>query len=128
MRCVLTSAAASGYEEVVARLEQAGAQVAIAEELAEGAASVSEMAARLISDVGIVVAIAGVAETGSILPSDDTLPARLVGMLSDTVYALLPAGAILPGLDELGELLLRLTAEGRRYLSLVTGPSRTADI
>jgi len=41
---------------------------------------------------------------------------------------LLPATAIVPSLDEVAPLLAELDQAGHRYISLVTGPSRTADI
>jgi L-lactate dehydrogenase complex protein LldG len=86
------------------------------------------VAAALAGDVGIVLAAAGVAETGSFLSADTSLATRLLGMLADTVYAILPTSSILPTLDEMGALLSQLSTQGNRYLSLVTGPSRTADI
>ena len=49
-------------------------------------------------------------------------------MLADSAFAILSANKIVPGLDEIGAILAQLSAEGQRYLSLVTGPSRTADI
>jgi L-lactate dehydrogenase complex protein LldG len=33
-----------------------------------------------------------------------------------------------PTLDEMGRTLSQLSREGTRYVSLITGPSRTADI
>ena len=71
---------------------------------------------------------AGVAETGSVVLADDALTPRLLGMLADLCLILLPAADIMPSLDEVGNLLHELEREGRRYVSLVTGPSRTADI
>ena len=41
---------------------------------------------------------------------------------------MLPAAAIRPGLNEAAALLRELERAGHRYVSLVTGPSRTADI
>ncbi|MDQ3929464.1 MAG: LUD domain-containing protein, partial [Chloroflexota bacterium] len=100
----------------------------LAEELEAQAQGPSDAAARMAGDVGIVLGRAGVAETGSFLSVEETLPARLLGMLADTVYALLPASSIVPSLDEIGRTLSQLTSQGTRYVSLVTGPSRTADI
>jgi L-lactate dehydrogenase complex protein LldG len=75
-----------------------------------------------------VLAQVGIAETGSIVLADDGLAPRLLSMLADVCVALLPASAIVPGLDEAGTLLAGLERAGHRYISLVTGPSRTADI
>lgn len=105
-----------------------GIQLGEAEAVSPQDAGPLQTAARLAGSVGIIAAIAAVAETGSVLPADETLPTRLLGMLADTVFVLLPAGRVLPSLDEMGEMLDRLSREGHRYLSMVTGPSRTADI
>ena len=100
----------------------------VAEELETGAKGPADTASRIAGDIGIVLGQAGVAETGSFLSVEETLPARLLGMLADTVYALLPSHTIVPTLDEMGRTLSQLSHEGTRYVSLITGPSRTADI
>jgi L-lactate dehydrogenase complex protein LldG len=72
-----------------------------------------------------------IAETGSILLADNALAARVVSMLTLTHFALVQASTLYPMLEEAGSALQRLTAPGseqRHYVSLVTGPSRTADI
>ena len=123
-----SAAALSAFPALHSTLLNSGISLRIAEELEYNPEQPSGLAATLAGDVGIIVAVAGVAETGSFLASDETLPTRLLGMLSDTVFALLPASKIVPTLDEMGDILSRMSAEGRRYLSMVTGPSRTADI
>jgi L-lactate dehydrogenase complex protein LldG len=75
-----------------------------------------------------VLAYAGVAETGSVMLADDAVAPRLAGMLADVCVAVLPAPAIVPNLDQAALLLGELDRVGHRYVSLVTGPSRTADI
>ena len=122
-----SSAVLAAFPELRAALQVAEVKLRIAEEVG-GEGSPSDVALALAGEIGIVLATAGVAETGSFLSADTGLPARLLGMLADTVYALLPASSIVPSLDEMGVLLSQLSAEGNRYLSLVTGPSRTADI
>ena len=80
---------------------------------------------------GLSGAELAIAETGSIMLAENALPARVVTMLTLTHFALVPAGALYPMLEDAGNALQRLTASGldqRHYISLVTGPSRTADI
>ena len=80
---------------------------------------------------GLSSAELAIAETGSILLAENALPARVVSMLTLTHFALAQAGTLYPMLEEAGNALQRLTAPGpdqRHYISLVTGPSRTADI
>lgn len=127
-RCTATSQALSRYPELRDALRGLGVDLRLAEELDANAEGPSGTAARMAGDIGVVLGRAGVAETGSFLSVEETLPARLLGMLSDTVYALIPASSIVPTLDEMGRTLSRLSSEGTRYISLITGPSRTADI
>jgi len=80
---------------------------------------------------GLSSAELAIAETGSILLADNALAARVVSMLTLTHFALVQAGTLYPMLEEAGNALQRLSASGpdqRHYISLVTGPSRTADI
>jgi L-lactate dehydrogenase complex protein LldG len=127
-RYTATGVLASTCPNLFEALVSGGLDLRVAEAVSELAHSHSEMASMLAGDIGIVHAAAGVAETGSYLSAESTLPARLLGMLADSVYVILPAETIVAGLDEMGDLLAGLSARGMRYLSLVTGPSRTADI
>lgn len=127
-RYTISHAALSSFPALRDAFNNRGIELRVAEEVEAVASSPSAVAASLAGDTGIILAYAGVAETGSFLSADESLPARFTGMLSDTAYALLPASKIVPTLDEMGSILAQLTAEGKRYLSLVTGPSRTADI
>jgi L-lactate dehydrogenase complex protein LldG len=80
---------------------------------------------------GLSSAELAIAETGSIMLAENALPARVVSMLTLTHFALVQANTLYPMLEEAGSALQRLTAPGpdqRHYISLVTGPSRTADI
>ena len=80
---------------------------------------------------GLSSAELAIAETGSILLAENALPARVVSMLTLTHFALAQADALYPMLEEAGDALQHLTAPGPdqcHYISLVTGPSRTADI
>ena len=80
---------------------------------------------------GLSVAELAIAETGSVLLAENTLEARVVGMLTLTHFVLVSKATLFPMLEDAGKLLLELTKSGtdqRHYISLVTGPSRTADI
>ena len=127
-RYLMTRGVLDEFPHLPGYLVTEGVSMRLAEALAEEAAGTSELAASVAGDVGIVAAIAGVAETGSILGSDETPVARLTGMLADTVFVLLKASNIVPTLDDLAPIMQDLNAQGRYYLSLITGPSRTADI
>ncbi|MCC6674979.1 MAG: LUD domain-containing protein [Thermomicrobiales bacterium] len=79
--------------------------------------------------VGFVLGMHAVAETGSVLLAESTLADRAVGMLSLTCVQIVQTETLLPGLDETGAVLRRLALRPNgAYASLVTGPSRTADI
>lgn len=83
------------------------------------------------ADLGVSTALLGVAETGSVLLGSNVAEHRMVGMLAQTHAVVLPVRAIVGSLGDVALELRRLTAPGQhqlRYCSLVTGPSRTADI
>lgn len=87
----------------------------------------------LQAGIGITRAVAGVAETGSILVHLDDVDGRLLTMLPGIHVAFLHRDAVVDSLEEglllTRYLVLKSHAEGRpSYLSWVTGPSRTADI
>lgn len=79
--------------------------------------------------LGISIALAGIAETGSALMAEATLADRAVGMLPRAQAIVIPSQTLLPSLDEAAPILRALAlAPGRNMVTLVTGPSRTADI
>ena len=79
--------------------------------------------------VGFVLGMHAVAETGSVLLAESTLADRAVGMLTLTSVQIVHTETLLPGLDEVGAVLRRLSLRSHgAHASLVTGPSRTADI
>ena len=80
---------------------------------------------------GLSQAELAVAETGSVLLAENSLAARVVSMLTLTHFVLVRIDDLTAVLDTAGERLQELTRPGpdqRHYVSLVTGPSRTADI
>lgn len=115
------------HPELYNALQEAGLAVTVIED-ARHEKDRSALAVSLAGGVGIVAGRAGVAETGSVLLADDALAPRLLGMLVDVCIIVLPRESIVNDLDEAGALIVEMDRRGHRYLSLVTGPSRTADI
>src|SRR3954471_25023174 len=72
-----TAAVRESYPDLIRALEASGRQVAVAEEMAEGQPSRQDLAAALAGGTGIVLARAGVAETGSLVLADNALAPRL---------------------------------------------------
>jgi L-lactate dehydrogenase complex protein LldG len=75
--------------------------------------------------VGVVRARFGVAETGSVFLSDRELQVNTIAYLAQHLIVLLDPAAILPGI---ADAYLRPDFTEARYVSLMTGPSATADI
>lgn len=75
----------------------------------------------------VVDGLFAVAETGSVavaLPRSE----RGEALLSERLWLLVPANELVPTLDEGLARIEALVREGRPYVTLMTGPSRTADI
>jgi L-lactate utilization protein LutC len=75
----------------------------------------------------IVDGLFAVAETGSVavaLPRAE----RGEALLSERLWLLVPASEVVATLDQALARIDRLVREGRPYVTLMTGPSRTADI
>ncbi|PRR72452.1 Lactate utilization protein C [Moorella humiferrea] len=79
------------------------------------------------ADVGIVEFDYGIAETGTLAMDATALKARLAAMLPLTCVALLRTKRIRANLTEVIEAYLE-RGSWPGYFTLVTGPSRTADI
>ena len=82
-------------------------------------------AAAAAAKVGITDADWMVAQTGTLATAADRVAGRLAAMLPAIHVALVPGDRLVP---DLAALLQRLSPANARYLALVTGPSRTADI
>ena len=82
------------------------------------------------ADLGITGVNYAIAETGTCVIVPTAGASRLVSLLPPVVIALVERGQVLPSLDELFTLRRRDFVNGDlgSYMSLVTGPSRTADI
>lgn len=70
-----------------------------------------------------------IAETGSILMAEETLADRSIGMLVAVQVIVCQTGSLVRSLDDAAPVLRDLAQRpGGAYTTLVTGPSRTADI
>jgi L-lactate dehydrogenase complex protein LldG len=76
-------------------------------------------------DIAVVRARFGVAETGSVFLSDHELQVNTIAYLAQHLIVLLDPAAIVPGI---ADAYLRPDFSEARYVSLMTGPSATADI
>lgn len=76
-------------------------------------------------DVAIVRALLGVAETGSVLLTDDALKVNVLACLAQHLVVLLDPSAIIAGLQD---AYRQPEFADYPYLSFHTGPSATADI
>ena len=74
------------------------------------------------ADVGITMADAAVAETGSLLIRAGEGRARMASLAPPVHLALVPRDRLVPSLDQALEIAAGATSV------LITGPSRTADI
>ncbi len=81
------------------------------------------------ADIGLTVALAGLADSGAILMSSSQSESRSVSLLTAEHVVLLPARCIIPSLLQAAPMLRSLTGEGgTSAVTLVGGPSKTADI
>ena len=79
------------------------------------------------ADVGITSADYALADTGTLVMLASPAEARLISLLPPVYIAVVPAGRVLSGLDELFTILPH-PANDTSSMVLITGPSRTADI
>ena len=79
--------------------------------------------------LGLSLGRLAIAETGSVLLSEPSLEDRSVGMLTLAHATLCPTSGLVASLDDAVPVLRQLAlARGGSFSTLVTGPSRTADI
>jgi L-lactate dehydrogenase complex protein LldG len=79
--------------------------------------------------LGLSMGRLAIAETGSVLLSEASLEDRSVGMLTLAHATICPTAALVASLDDAAPLIRELSlAKGGAFSTLVTGPSRTADI
>ena len=79
--------------------------------------------------LGLSMGHLAIAETGSVLLAEPTLADRSIGMLTLAQATICPTAALVATLDDAAPALRRIAlATGGSFSTLVTGPSRTADI
>ena len=78
--------------------------------------------------LGIAVAEATIAETGTSILAEPRVESRSVTLMTECLVVLCARANLLPTLDEAAPVLRRISAHGASYATFVTGPSRTADI
>ena len=80
-------------------------------------------------DVGVTKAMLGVAASGTCLNNNDTEDVRLAGMVTEIHILLLQKSQIYPDLPSIADIMRkRLSSAPGTFTTLITGPSRTADI
>lgn len=77
---------------------------------------------------GLTTARAAIAETGSVILHEDRLDHRSVSLMTESLVVLCPGSELYPSLDDAARILREVAAAGHSYATLVSGPSRTADI
>lgn len=78
-------------------------------------------------DIGLTMAAAGIAETGTVVVRSKNEEVRLASMVAEIHVAVLPAGTIVADSYALEPQLVEWMQQPD-YTAFVTGPSRTADI
>lgn len=80
-------------------------------------------------DVGFTFAELGVAGSGTCMANTDNEDVRLSGMVSEIHVLALKKSQIYPDLPSIAQFMRDRMSDGKRsYTTLITGPSRTADI
>jgi len=80
------------------------------------------------ADIGITGADLAVAETGSLVIASENDAERLLSCLPPIHIAIISKEKILDNFLELAEWFRKVQATSTRIVSIITGPSRTADI
>ncbi len=88
----------------------------------------SAIAALADTVVGVTIADFALAETGSVLQIDRPWRPRAISLLPPVHLVLVPEERILGGFEELFEATAAYLGGPSGSMTLITGPSRTADI
>lgn len=75
--------------------------------------------------IGINQVDYGIAETGSLVEISDRISKRLCSTLSEIHIAILPVNKIEPSIEE---VMKKIDIKNISYMTVISGPSRTADI
>lgn len=90
--------------------------------------AVAQRAALDEDRVSVTSALAGVAETGTLLLASSARTPTTLNFLPEHHIVVLHAAAIVPHLEDLWPIVRALPDGIPRSLNLITGPSRTADV
>ena len=115
-KLVLAGDFVAGYPRLAQKLINDGATV-------DGCALVAADA-----DVGVTLAAAGLALTGTIVIASDDESVRWASTLPQRHIVLLPCADLYPSQRDVVDKLRDLLASPGAYVAYITGPSRTADI
>lgn len=77
---------------------------------------------------GLTTARAAIAETGSVILVEGELNRRSVSLMTNRLIVLCPMKELHPSLDDAARILREISQGSGSYATLVSGPSRTADI
>ncbi|MCA9832993.1 MAG: lactate utilization protein [Thermomicrobiales bacterium] len=77
---------------------------------------------------GLTTARAAIAETGSVILHENRLEHRSVSLMTNALIVLVAMSALYSSLDDAGRILREIASDGTSYATLLSGPSRTADI
>lgn len=118
-RAVVSGELAERAPDLVAALQGAGIEIAVSQSLEDSRDA----------PLGVTLARNGVVETGSALMAERSLADRAIGLLTMTCVIVIETASLLSTLDEAGRVLREVALQpGGGFATLVTGPSRTADI
>lgn len=117
-------------ELFTARARAVAARVSVAADESAAESIVADERARLgDGNVGVARAALGIASTGTCVVETDDEETRLATMLPETSVIILRESDIVPDVSGISGFLRERQTDGRvSYTSLITGPSRTADI
>jgi len=79
-------------------------------------------------DIGLTLADAGIAETGTLVQDSTSEDLRLATMISEIHVAFLKESSIVAASPDVADWLEERFGSGVNYSAFITGPSRTADI
>lgn len=78
--------------------------------------------------LGLAVAEAVIAETGTSILAEPRVESRSVTLMTECLIVICARANLLPSLDQAASVLRQISDGGTSYATFVTGPSRTADI
>lgn len=127
---VLSTSLAGLEESLSALLLDAGAGVGITADLLRLLPQLASLGSGGATEpaVAITRGLLGVAATGSVAVGEPDRASRLLHVLARRHIVLLPVASIVADLNSAAPCLVEWQRHGRRYVTFITGPSRTADI